>query len=120
MTTATGERLVKRGRRNTMNGARRKLDAIFLGAHVGRKLDLIAAALKFLRQGRSGKEMPARAARSEKDRARGQAACSLMPLGLRVAWASARRASRPAIGRLRVSPSAKPMVSAMASSEEPP
>ena len=103
-----------------MNGARRKLDAIFLGANVGRKLDSIAAALKFLRQGRSGKEMPSRAARSEKDRALGQAACSLIRSVSSSPWASARRASRPAMGRLRVSPSAKPIVSAMASSEEPP
>ncbi len=110
----------QRRRRDAVNGARRELDAIFLGADVGRELDLVAAALQLLRQGSSGKQMPARAPRSEQDRARGQAACSLMEAASESGWACVLRFSRPAMGRLRVRPRAKPMVSAMASSEEPP
>ena len=103
-----------------MNGAGRKLDAVFLSANVGRKLDLVATALELLRQGRGGKEMPARAACGEQDRAPAHAACSLTGAASASDRASAPRLRRPAIGRLRVSPSKKPMVSAMASSEEPP
>ena len=117
-----GERIAarQRGRGNAVNSARRKLDAIFLGADVGRQLDLVAAALELLCQSRGGKEMPARAARGKQDRAAAHAACSLTEAASASDRASALRLSRPAVGRLRVSPSAKPMVSAMASSEEPP
>ena len=110
----------ERRRGNAVDGAGRKLDAVFLGANVGRELDLVAAALELLRQGRGGKQMPARAARGEQDRAPAHAACSLTGAASASDRASAPRLSRPAIGRLRVSPSKKPMVSAMASSEEPP
>ena len=103
-----------------MDGARGKLDAIFLGADVGRKLDLVAAAFQFLRQGRRGKEMSAGPARGEKERAPGQAGCSLTCSGSVSRWAPALRGNCPTIGRLRVSPIAKPMVSAMARSDEPP
>ena len=61
-----------------MDGARREFALIFFHALVGRELDLVAAAVELLRQGGGGKQMPARAARGEKDRARGHAARSRM------------------------------------------
>ena len=66
------------GRRDEMDGARRKFALVLFHALIGRELDLVAAALELLRQGGGGKQMPARAARGEKDRARGHAARSLM------------------------------------------
>ncbi len=103
-----------------MNGAGGKLALILFHALVGGELDLIAAALELLRQGSGRKEMAARAPRGEKDRARAHAARSLTGSDSAWDWASALCLSRPAMGRLRVKPRAKPMVSAMASSEEPP
>src|SRR5690554_7018855 len=56
----------------------------------------------FLRERRGGKQMPSRAAGGEQDRARGHAACSLIPAAS--ARAAAPRFNCPAIGRLRVRP----------------
>ena len=61
-----------------MDGAGGKLDAVFLRADVGRKLDFMSAAFQFLRERRGGKEMSTGAARREKEGPRGQAVCSLM------------------------------------------
>ena len=103
-----------------MNGARGEVAAIFLSAHVGGELDRITAALKLLTEGGSGKEMAARAASGEQDGAGLQATCSLaLPVAVALS-VSALRGRRPAIGRFRVSPRTKPMVSAMARSDEPP
>ena len=61
-----------------MDGASGKLDAVFLGADVGRKFDFMSAAFQFLRERRGREEMPAGAPRREKEGPRGQAVCSLM------------------------------------------
>ncbi len=99
----------------------REIAAIFLGAHVGRKLDPIATAAELVRQRGGGKEMPARATGGEQDRALAHATCSLALAAVPVeAPGTGARSNRPARGRRRVSPRAKPMVSAMASKDEPP
>ena len=103
-----------------MNRAGWKLHAVFLGADVGGELDIITATGKLLSECRGGKEMPASASSSEQNQAATQAACSLMPVRSWSDSVATLTVTRPAIGRLRVSPSAKPMVSAMASREVPP
>ena len=103
-----------------MDGARREVAAIFLGADIGRELDGITAPCELLRQRRGGKEMAPRTASGEQDRLRAHAARSLTGGDSASGSAGGLRFSCPAFGRLRVKPSAKPMVSAMASSDEPP
>ena len=71
---AIGERLAKVADGTRWMARAGKFAPVFFHALIGRKLDLIAAALKLLRQGGGGKQMPARAARGEKDRARAHAA----------------------------------------------
>ena len=117
---ATGERLVKVAEGTWWNARAGKSPLVFFHPLVGGELDLVTAALELLGQGGSGEEMAARASRGEKDRARAHAARSLTRSDSACGSASAFRFRCPAIGRLRVSPSAKPMVSAMAISEEPP
>ena len=62
-----------------MNSAGRKLHAIFLGADVGGKLDVITATGKLLSERCGGKEVPASASSGKQNQAATQAACSLMP-----------------------------------------
>src|SRR4029453_15468521 len=110
----------QRRRWNAVNGAGWKFDPVFLGADVGRKLDLVAPAANLLGKCPRREEMPARASGSEQDQAATQAGCSLMSPCSGSDSAGTLTLTRPAIGRLRVRPSAKPMVNAIASSDEPP
>ena len=102
-----------------MNGSGGKIATVFLGAAIGDQLSVMAAAAKLLRQRRGGKEMPSRAAGREQNRAAGQAACPRARAGAGRACRRG-RSKRWALGRLRVRPRAKPMVSDMASRDDPP
>jgi len=97
-----------------------RLPRVLLGALVGGELHGETAPRKLLRQSRGGKEVPSCSAGGKKYGLR-QAVCPLAAAAS-VSWSvCASRCFRcPAEGRLRVSPSAKPMVSAMARSDEPP
>ena len=107
-----------------MNGAGRKVAAIFLGAHVGGELDGIPRRLSSCASEAAGKRwppVPPAASRIGDAVASSHLLSHALYLGgaqLHVLGAM-RGGVRP-VGRFRVRPSAKPMVSAMASSEEPP
>ncbi len=103
-----------------MNGARGELVRIILGADIGDELDRNVAAFEFLRERGGGKQMAASAAGGEKDGTLAQAGCPLTRAGRRGRASFSEMTSRSVFGRFRVRPSAKPMVSAMARSEEPP
>mgnify|MGYP003461115429 CR=1 FL=1 len=103
-----------------MNGAGGKFASIILSAAIGDELNGNVAAIQFLRERGSGKEMTASAAGSEEDGTLAQAGCPLTRAGRRGRASFSEMTSRSVIGRFRVRPSAKPMVSAMASSEDPP
>ncbi len=118
--TASGARLVNVADGILVYGARGEVAAVLLGALVGSELDGEAAAGKLLGQSGSWKEMSARASGGEQNGPYGQAVCPLAPVASLSCSVRAGDFIRPAMGRLRVSPSAKPMVSAMASSDDPP
>src|ERR1700677_2701424 len=91
-----------------MNGAGVKIRSEFEGATVGRQLDVGAPLGERRGQRRRGKEMSARAARREQNRAR-----RTHP-SVAAGW------SRSAAGLLRVVAMRKPMPRPSASKEEPP
>jgi len=103
-----------------MNGARGELIAIFLGTDIGHEFNWNVAALQFLRERGGGKEMAAGAAGGEEDGTLAQAGCPLTRAARRGRASFSEMTSLSVMGRFRVRPRAKPMVSAMASSEEPP
>ena len=103
-----------------MDDPRRKIAAILLGADVRRELDGIAAPRKLLRKSCCREEMAPGSSGGKQDRACAHAAFSLTLCASASGSADGLRFNCPAIGRLRVSPRAKPMVRAMASRDEPP
>src|SRR4029079_12941126 len=93
------------GGRDAVNGARGELDAVFLGADVGRKLDRVAAPRELLGKRRGGEQMAPGAAGGEEDRTEAHAAFSLTLCVSLSCSPGGLRFSCPAIGRLRVNPS---------------